>query len=433
MNITNVSAGPYKGRGGRTGRSSMKKHQATLMSLGKPPKSLKATADEVTEPASEETAAISLKGANSPLKSLPTEGQQEEPGSRRNLGAQEQESCVDIAERIGAAGTSHCPVNGEKETEDLGPYEWLDSEIKRLEYALRSQAAYPCGRNEVATLETANEAPSLSKERGDHNGEMGRPKRVAVHYQKRQSSSSNGCSTNEDSNGEWCNSFSPVNSRFEEEEWFDWDWTSAGDLAVLFSSLLDQQDKRKKPFALNCTLLAPLRLSSSFSSKPSNTLETQTPSPLHHMPLRLCKPKAVPPFLSNSSPIPINNIKRRSLKAYLALGDSHLLEAIFYGDEKTILNIEAKVGTIEKENRELLRKVSSLSVEITSGKEKYIRLQADFDNFRRRSDKERVNIRSDAQGEVIESLLPMVDSFERAKQQIQPETEKETKNKMQKS
>ncbi|KAJ6312369.1 hypothetical protein OIU77_013996 [Salix suchowensis] len=230
MNITNVSAGPYKGRGGRTGRSSMKKHQATLMSLGKPPKSLKATADEVTEPASEETAAISLKGANSPLKSLPTEGQQEEPGSRRNLGAQEQESCVDIAERIGAAGTSHCPVNGEKETEDLGPYEWLDSEIKRLEYALRSQAAYPCGRNEVATLETANEAPSLSKERGDHNGEMGRPKRVAVHYQKRQSSSSNGCSTNEDSNGEWCNSFSPVNSRFEEEEWFDWDWTSAGDL-----------------------------------------------------------------------------------------------------------------------------------------------------------------------------------------------------------
>ncbi|KAJ6772167.1 hypothetical protein OIU74_018408 [Salix koriyanagi] len=154
MNITNVAAGPYKGRGGRTSRSSMKKHQATLMSLGKPPKSPKATADE------------------------------EEPGSRRNLGAQVQESCVDIAERIGAAGTSHCPVNGEKETEDLGPYEWLDSEIKRLEYALRSQAADPCGRNEVATLETANESPSLSKERGDHNGEMGRPKRVAIHYQK---------------------------------------------------------------------------------------------------------------------------------------------------------------------------------------------------------------------------------------------------------
>ncbi|KAJ6422248.1 hypothetical protein OIU84_027242 [Salix udensis] len=130
------------------------------------------------------------------------------------------------------------------------------------------------------------------------------------------------------------------------------------------------------------------------------------------MPLRLCKPSSAP-FLSNSSPIPINNIKRRSLKAYLAPGDSapttngeegnneiqegqerepglknlmkiYRARLFFYGDEKTILNIEAKVGTIEKENQELLQKVSSLSAEITSGKEKYIRLQADFDNFRRR-------------------------------------------------
>ncbi|XP_011027640.1 PREDICTED: grpE protein homolog, mitochondrial [Populus euphratica] len=204
----------------------------------------------------------------------------------------------------------------------------------------------------------------------------------------------------------------------------------------------------------NYTLLAPPRLSASFSSKPSKTLETKTPSPLHQMPLRLCKPinASLP---SSSSPIPINNVKRRSLKTYLAPEDSapttngkdenieiqegqkrgpglkNLMktyrQAIFYGDEKTILDIEAKVGTIEKENHEFLQKVSSLSAEITSGKEKYIRLQADFDNFRKRSDKERVKIRSDAQGEVIESLLPMVDSFERAKQQIQPETEKEKK------
>lgn len=71
--------------------------------------------------------------------------------------------------------------------------------------------------------------------------------------------------------------------------------------------------------------------------------------------------------------------------------------------------------------------MSNLKAEIASGKEKYIRLQADFDNFRKRSEKERLNIRSDAQGEVIESLLPMVDNFERAKQQIKPETEKEKK------
>lgn len=71
----------------------------------------------------------------------------------------------------------------------------------------------------------------------------------------------------------------------------------------------------------NYTLLAPPRLSASFSSKPSITLETKTPSPLHQMPLRQCKPINAS-LLSSSSPIPINNIKRRSLKTYLAPEDS---------------------------------------------------------------------------------------------------------------
>jgi myb proto-oncogene protein len=227
MDITDVAAGPYKGRGGRTSRSSMKKHKATLMSLGKP-KSPKAIAHEVTEPASKETAAISPKGTNSSLKSSATEGPQKEPENRKNLGVQVQESCIDIAKRINAAGISHCPINDEKETETLGPYEWLDSEIKRLEYALQRQVADPFGNNTVVTLETDNEAPSMSKESENYDGVMG-PKRVAVHYLKKQSNSSNGCSSNEESNGEWYNSFSPMNPRFD-EEWLDWDWTIAGDL-----------------------------------------------------------------------------------------------------------------------------------------------------------------------------------------------------------
>jgi myb proto-oncogene protein len=205
----------------------MKKHKATLMSLGKP-KSPKAIAHEVTEPASKETAAISPKGTNSSLKSSATEGPQKEPENRKNLGVQVQESCIDIAKRINAAGISHCPINDEKETETLGPYEWLDSEIKRLEYALQRQVADPFGNNTVVTLETDNEAPSMSKESENYNGVMG-PKRVAVHYLKKQSNSSNGCSSNEESNGEWYNSFSPMNPRFD-EEWLDWDWTIAGDL-----------------------------------------------------------------------------------------------------------------------------------------------------------------------------------------------------------
>ncbi|XP_047324073.1 protein GrpE-like [Impatiens glandulifera] len=102
-------------------------------------------------------------------------------------------------------------------------------------------------------------------------------------------------------------------------------------------------------------------------------------------------------------------------------------EAILEGDEKTIAEVEAFITALEKERDALSQKFSAFSGEISSGKDKYIRLQADFDNFRKRSEKERLTTRSNAQGEVIESLLPLVDSFERAKHQLKPESEKEKK------
>ncbi|KAM7514996.1 hypothetical protein LguiA_004579 [Lonicera macranthoides] len=102
-------------------------------------------------------------------------------------------------------------------------------------------------------------------------------------------------------------------------------------------------------------------------------------------------------------------------------------EAILKGDEKTASDVEATILAMGDEKTVLSEKVSSLSGELNSAKEKYIRLQADFDNFRKRSDKERLTVRSNAQGEVIESLLPMVDNFERAKQQLKLETEEEKK------
>lgn len=111
------------------------------------------------------------------------------------------------------------------------------------------------------------------------------------------------------------------------------------------------------------------------------------------------------------------SVQKSLIKAYKG--------AVLDGDEKAISEIEVMIDTLETEKIELTQKVSALSAEITSGKEKYLRLQADFDNFRKRSEKERLTVRTDAQGEVVENLLPMIDSFERAKQQIKLETEKE--------
>ncbi|KAF3629048.1 putative E3 ubiquitin-protein ligase BRE1-like 1-like [Capsicum annuum] len=103
-------------------------------------------------------------------------------------------------------------------------------------------------------------------------------------------------------------------------------------------------------------------------------------------------------------------------------------EAVLVGDVKAVSEIEALViASVETERNDLAQKVSALSADISSGKEKYMRLQADFDNYRKRSENERLKIRTNAQGEIIESLLPMVDNFERAKRQLKLETEMEKK------
>jgi len=47
-------------------------------------------------------------------------------------------------------------------------------------------------------------------------------------------------------------------------------------------------------------------------------------------------------------------------------------------------------------------------------KDKYLRLYADFDNFRKRSLKERMDLLKSAGSDVITSLLPVLDDFERA-------------------
>ena len=52
----------------------------------------------------------------------------------------------------------------------------------------------------------------------------------------------------------------------------------------------------------------------------------------------------------------------------------------------------------------------------TESKDKYLRLYSDFENFRRRTAKERIEMMSTAGRELIENLLPVVDDLERAKQ-----------------
>ncbi|KAK1310929.1 hypothetical protein QJS10_CPA08g00681 [Acorus calamus] len=102
-------------------------------------------------------------------------------------------------------------------------------------------------------------------------------------------------------------------------------------------------------------------------------------------------------------------------------------EAILDGDEKTVADIGAMIHNIERAKDELLQRSTELTTDVASERVNFLRLKADFENFRKRSDKDRLNLTSDAQREVLEGLLSIVDSFERSKQQIKLETEREKK------
>lgn len=57
---------------------------------------------------------------------------------------------------------------------------------------------------------------------------------------------------------------------------------------------------------------------------------------------------------------------------------------------------------------------AKLETEIAELKEKYLRLYSDFENFRKRTSKERIELIKTASEEVLKDLIPVVDDFERS-------------------
>ena len=67
--------------------------------------------------------------------------------------------------------------------------------------------------------------------------------------------------------------------------------------------------------------------------------------------------------------------------------------------------------------------LSKVSTELGEMKDKYLRLYAEFDNYRKRSIREREDLIKLAAQDTIKSILPTLDDFERALKHSKPETE----------
>ena len=82
---------------------------------------------------------------------------------------------------------------------------------------------------------------------------------------------------------------------------------------------------------------------------------------------------------------------------------------------------EAEVKTEEAANQP--SEEEKLRAELSEANDKYLRLYAEFDNYKRRTTRERVELLQTAGKEVIVSLLPTIDDFERALKSMETATD----------
>lgn len=87
-------------------------------------------------------------------------------------------------------------------------------------------------------------------------------------------------------------------------------------------------------------------------------------------------------------------------------------------DQTENLNEITDMADQTKISVELTDESEKLQAELAEQKEKYLRLYAEFDNFKRRSAREKVELTQTAGKEVILSLLDVLDDFDRAEKQI---------------
>ena len=73
------------------------------------------------------------------------------------------------------------------------------------------------------------------------------------------------------------------------------------------------------------------------------------------------------------------------------------------------LNTESRLEQLEKEHQTL--------------KNQYVRIAADFDNFRKRQSRDQDDLKVQLICKSLSSILPIVDNFERARQQLKPESD----------
>jgi molecular chaperone GrpE len=92
------------------------------------------------------------------------------------------------------------------------------------------------------------------------------------------------------------------------------------------------------------------------------------------------------------------------------------------GTEETSPELNAASNTTEEVNIEA-NELEQLKVENAELKDKYLRLYSEFDNHKRRTAKERIELFKSAGEDLMSVLLPVLDDFERALKSVSAQSD----------
>ena len=100
-------------------------------------------------------------------------------------------------------------------------------------------------------------------------------------------------------------------------------------------------------------------------------------------------------------------------------------EEIISENNDSAENVAASPETTSSAEETQVSELQKLQAEIAEQKDKFIRLYSEFENFRRRTAKEKLEMIQSANEQLIKTLLPVADDFERAEKSFKTKDDKD--------
>ncbi len=109
------------------------------------------------------------------------------------------------------------------------------------------------------------------------------------------------------------------------------------------------------------------------------------------------------------------------------------VERDFYDEEMTNEEIDnnEEDSEYQEDNEDKIDETEILKGEVKKEKDNFLRLFAEFENYKKRTSKERIELFSTANKELMTALLPVLDDFERGLKEVEKSSDKALKEGMQ--